>query len=139
MKRNASAHWEGTGKEGKGHLSTASGVLRDTQYSYSTRFEQDSGTNPEELLAAALAGCFTMKLSFNITKAGFTPGSIDTKCTVELDAAKGEITSAQLETEASVQGLDKSKFDELIEDAKKNCPVSKLYNTTITCSAKLKN
>src|ERR1043165_5847623 len=93
MKRNATAVWNGTGKEGNGHLSTQSHVLDKKPYSWSARFENGNGTNPEELLAAAHAGCFTMKLSFNLTKAGFTPGQLETNCTVEIDPAKGEIIS----------------------------------------------
>ncbi|MFL5751948.1 MAG: OsmC family protein [Bacteroidia bacterium] len=137
MKRSATAHWEGTGKEGKGHLSTQSNVLSKSSYAYVTRFENEAGTNPEELLAAAHAGCFTMKLSFNFTKAGFTPESIDTKCEVTLDAAKGEITNSELSVTAKVPGISKEKFDELVADAKANCPVSKLFKAEISCNATL--
>src|SRR3954451_18293009 len=100
MKRNASAHWTGSGKEGKGQLTTQSGVLNQTQYSFGSRFAEGIGTNPEELIAAAHAGCYTMKLSFNIGGAGFTPESIDTKATVTLDPAAGEITDILLEVTA---------------------------------------
>jgi len=136
MKRTANAHWAGTGKDGKGHLSTQSTVLSETQYSFSSRFESGVGTNPEELIAAAHSGCFTMKLSFNISAAGFVPESIDTKATVTLD--DGAIPEILLETIAVVPGLSKEKFEELAEDAKLNCPISKLLNTSIVLSAELK-
>ena len=137
MKRKATAVWSGTGKEGKGQISTESPTFKNAPYSYSARFENGSGTNPEELLAAAHAGCFTMKLSFNLTKAGFTPGKLETTCTVELDPGKGEIVASELELKAKVPGIDKNKFDELVNDAKDNCPVSKLFKTKITCKAHL--
>ncbi len=135
MKRFATANWQGTGKEGKGTLTSQSTVLNSTQYSFSSRFEDGVGTNPEELIAAAHAGCFTMKLSFVISGAGLTPGSIDTKCTITLD--NGAITSSHLEVKASVPGLDAAKFAEMAADAKANCPVSKLLNTNITMDAVL--
>jgi osmotically inducible protein OsmC len=137
MKRFATAHWEGTGKEGKGNLSTQSGALNKTPYAYGSRFEDANGTNPEELAAAAHSGCFTMKLSFNLTKAGFIPTSIDTRCEVTLDAAQGKITSSHLMVKAKVPNISKEKFDELIKDAETNCPVSRLFNTEITCDAVL--
>ncbi|MCD6067170.1 MAG: OsmC family peroxiredoxin [Bacteroidetes bacterium] len=137
MKRSASAHWEGSGKEGSGHLSAQSGALDKTPYSFITRFAEGQGTNPEELLAAAHAGCFTMKLSFNLSGANFIPASIDTQCEVTLDPAKGEISSSKLTVKAKVPGISKEKFDELVADAKANCPVSKLYKTEITCEASL--
>src|SRR3954468_13475912 len=96
MKRFATANWQGTGKEGKGNLTTQSGVLNKTPYAFNTRFENEKGTNPEELIAAAHAGCFSMKLSFNLTKAGFPPQSIDTQCEITLDPAKGEVTDSVL-------------------------------------------
>ncbi|PSL49696.1 osmotically inducible protein OsmC [Chitinophaga niastensis] len=135
MKRFASANWQGTGKEGKGTVTSQSTVLNSTQYSYSSRFEDGVGTNPEELIAAAHAGCFTMKLSFVISGAGLTPGNIDTKCTITLD--NGAITSSHLEVKASVPGLDAAKFAEYAADAKANCPISKLLNTDITMDAVL--
>ncbi|HVI46250.1 MAG TPA: OsmC family protein [Chitinophaga sp.] len=135
MKRFASANWQGTGKEGKGTLTSQSTVLDKTQYSYSSRFEEGVGTNPEELVAAAHAGCFTMKLSFVISGAGFTPGNIDTKCTIALE--NGAITSSHLEVKASVPGLTAEQFAEMAADAKANCPISKLYNTEITMDATL--
>ncbi|MGC4035670.1 MAG: OsmC family protein [Chitinophagaceae bacterium] len=135
MKRFATANWKGSGKDGKGTNTTQSGVLKDTQYSYKSRFEDGVGTNPEELVAAAHAGCFTMKLSFVLGAAGFTPENIDTKCTITLD--NGAITESHLEVTAKVPGIDQAKFDESIADAKANCPISKLLNTNITHEAKL--
>jgi osmotically inducible protein OsmC len=135
MKRSADANWQGTGKDGKGTVSTQSGVLSNTAYSYKSRFEEGTGTNPEELVAAAHAGCFTMKLSFLLSGAGFTPENIDTKATITLD--NGAITSSHLVVKVSAPGLDKEKFDELAADAKANCPISKLLNTEITMEASL--
>ncbi|WP_343700199.1 OsmC family protein [Chitinophaga sp.] len=135
MKRSASANWKGTGKEGKGTVSTETGVLKDTAYSFTSRFENGAGTNPEELIAAAHAGCFTMKLSFVISGAGLTPGDIDTKATITFE--NGAITNSHLEVTASVPGLDAAKFAEMAEDARANCPISKLLNTNITMDAKL--
>lgn len=137
MKRFATANWQGSGKEGKGLLTSQSTVLNKTQYSFNTRFADGIGTNPEELVAAAHAGCFTMKLSFNLTGAGFVPENIDTRCDITLDIEKSAITSSHLTVTASVPGISKEKFDELVADAKANCPISKLYNTTITYEATL--
>lgn len=135
MKRSATANWKGTGKEGKGILSTQSGAVKDRQYSYSTRFENAVGTNPEELIAAAHAGCFSMKLSFVLNAAGFTPDNIDTQCTITLD--NGAITESNLVVKAKVPGIDKAKFDECANEAKANCPVSKVLSTNITMAASL--
>lgn len=135
MKRSASANWQGTGKEGKGTVSTQTGVLSNTPYSFTSRFEDGAGTNPEELVAAAHAGCFTMKLSFVISAAGLTPGNIDTKATITFE--NGSITNSHLEVTASVPGLDAEKFAEFAKDAEENCPISKLLNTSITMDAKL--
>lgn len=135
MKRFATANWKGSGKEGQGTNTTQSGVLTDTQYSYNTRFAEGIGTNPEELIAAAHAGCFSMKLSFVIGAAGFTPDNIDTKCTITL--GDGAITGSHLEVKASVPGIDAAKFAECAADAKANCLISKLLNTTITMDAEL--
>jgi lipoyl-dependent peroxiredoxin len=135
MKRSASANWQGTGKDGKGAVTTQSSVLNNTPYSYKSRFEEGTGTNPEELIAAAHAGCFTMKLSFLISGAGFTPENIDTKGTITLE--NGAITSSHLEVKATVPGLDAAKFKELADDAKANCPISKLLNTEISMEATL--
>jgi osmotically inducible protein OsmC len=135
MKRSAQAQWKGTGKEGTGTVSTQSHVLNNTQYSYLSRFESGTGTNPEELVAAAHAGCFSMKLSFNLTGAGFPPDQIDTNCDITLD--QGKITESHLTVTAKVPGIDAAKFQELVKDAEQNCPISKLLNTTIVCDAKL--
>lgn len=129
MKRSAVAVWNGTGKEGKGHLSTQSTVLDKTQYSFSSRFEEGVGTNPEELVAAAHAGCFAMKLSFNITGAGFTPDTLEAKAVVSLE--NGSVTSSIITLKAVVPGIPEDKFAELVADAEKNCPISKLLNTEI--------
>lgn len=137
MKRYASAFWQGTGKEGNGHLTTQSTTLNQTQYSFNSRFAEGVGTNPEELVAAAHAGCFTMKLSFNLSGAGFTPTSLETKCTITLE--NGTITSSQLELQANVPGISESEFVTLLEDAEKNCPISKLLNTTISVQFQLQS
>lgn len=135
MKRNATAVWNGTGKEGKGHLTTQSNVLDKTQYSFVSRFENGIGTNPEELVAAAHAGCFTMKLSFVLGAAGFVADQIETRCEITLQ--DGAITESNLDVKASVPGISKEQFDAAVADAKANCPISKLYNTNITHQASL--
>lgn len=135
MKSSATANWKGSGKEGSGTLSTGKGVLKDTKYDFRSRFEDGSFTNPEELVAAAHAGCFSMKLSFVLGAAGFTPDSIETKATVTLD--NGAITESHLEVKAKVPGIDAGKFAEAAADAKANCPISKLLNTKITMEASL--
>lgn len=135
MKRNATAVWNGTGKEGTGHLTTQSTVLNKTQYSFNSRFAEGVGTNPEELMAAAHAGCFTMKLSFDLNAAGFTADEIETSCVITLD--NGSITTSELTTKATVPGLDAEKFAEIAKGAKENCPVSKAYNCEITLDAQL--
>ena len=135
MSRNATAIWHGSGKEGNGTLTTQSGLLKDANYSYKTRFENDPGTNPEELIAAAHAGCFTMKLSFVLNEAGFTPEQIETKCDITL--ANGVITTSHLTTKVKVPGIDKQKFDECAQNAKENCPVSKLLKADISMEATL--
>ena len=137
MKRHATAIWQGSGKEGKGNLSAQSGVLDKTQYSFTSRFEEGIGTNPEELVAAAHAGCFTMKLSFNIDGAGFTAETLETKCVITLE--DGMVTTSQLTLNASVPGIPQEKFDELVVDAEKNCPISKLLDTAISVDATLVN
>lgn len=137
MKRNATAVWNGTGKDGNGTLSTQSGTLKDTQYSFKSRFEEGVGTNPEELIAAAHAGCFTMKLSFNISAEDIKPEEIITKAIVDLNPEKGEIVGIHLEVKVKATGLSREKFDELVADAKENCPISKVLNTTITIEAEL--
>ena len=135
MSRSATAKWQGSGKDGNGNLTTDSGVLKDSKYSYKTRFEDEPGTNPEELIAAAHAGCFTMKLSFVLGEAGFTPEEIETKC--EITLASGAITKSHLTVHAKVPGIDQAKFDESAKNAKENCPVSKLLNTEISMEATL--
>lgn len=135
IKRHATASWKGSGKEGKGTTSTASGVLSNAQYSYHTRFEDGKGTNPEELIASAHAGCFSMKLSFVLGAAGFTPDVIDTRCDITLD--NGAVTNSHLTLKAKVPGITKEKFEECANDAKANCPISKLLNTNITLDATL--
>lgn len=130
MKRTATAVWNGSGKEGNGHLSTQSTVLNQTQYSFTSRFEEGIGTNPEELIAAAHAGCFTMKLSFNLGGAGFTPESLETKCVINFE--NGAVVSSHLILKAIVDGISHDKFSELVADAEKNCPISKLLNTDIS-------
>lgn len=137
MKRDATAVWNGTGKDGKGVLSTQSGTLNETQYSYKSRFEEGTGTNPEELIAAAHAGCFTMKLSFNIAEEDITPESITTKAVVNFNADKGEVDKIHLIVKVSAPGLSLEKFDELANDAKENCPISKLLNAEITLESEL--
>ncbi len=135
MKRNATAVWQGTGKEGTGHLTTQSTTLNNTQYSFGSRFESGVGTNPEELVAAAHAGCFTMKLSFVLNAAGFTADSIETKCDIEL--LDGAIASSHLTVQATIPNINEEQFNTAVADAKANCPISKLYNTNITAEATL--
>ncbi len=135
MKRNATAVWQGNGKEGKGHLTTQSTTLDKTQYSFKSRFEDGVGTNPEELVAAAHAGCFTMKLSFVLQEAGFTADNIETKC--DIDLVDGAIASSHLTVNATIPNITKEQFDTAVADAKENCPISKLYNTSITADATL--
>jgi lipoyl-dependent peroxiredoxin len=135
MVRNATAFWQGSGKDGKGQVSTQSTVLNKSQYSYKSRFEDGVGTNPEELVAAAHAGCFSMKLSFVLNAAGFTADEIETRCEVTLD--NGTITKSHLVVKAKVPGISAEKFKESAEDAKANCPISKLYNTDISMEASL--
>ena len=135
MKRFSTANWKGTGKEGTGTVSTQSTVLNNSQYSYSSRFENGIDTNPEELVAAAHAGCFSMKLSFVLNAAGFTADNIDTRCEITLDS--GAITESKLTVKATVTGISKDQFDAAVADAKANCPISKLYNTNIVAEATL--
>src|SRR6478736_2491815 len=135
MKRHASAVWNGSGKEGKGTVSTQSGVLKDTQYSFNSRFAEGVGTNPEELVAAAHAGCFTMKLSFVLGEAGFTPEELTTECSITFE--NGVITQSHLTLKAKVPGISKEKFDACAADAKANCPISALLKTNITLEASL--
>lgn len=141
MKRKASAHWQGNLKEGKGTLSTDSGVLLDTQYSFATRFAEGKGTNPEELIAAAHAGCFSMALSNELGKAGLTPDSIKTTAIVTLDqtASGFAITAVHLDVTAKVPGASQQAFESVAGVAKSGCPVSKVLKAEITMDAKLEN
>jgi osmotically inducible protein OsmC len=140
MDRSASAIWHGTLKEGKGTISTQSGTLKDTQYSFAARFAEGVGTNPEELIAAAHAGCFTMALSAQLTEAGFNPETIETTAVVTLDL-HGEgpaITKIHLTNTSKIPNIDKAKFDELAHKAELGCPVSKVLKAAeITLDAKL--
>ncbi|GAB4331904.1 MAG: OsmC family protein [Flammeovirgaceae bacterium] len=135
IKRTASANWKGTGKEGTGLISTQSTVLSQTQFGFNSRFADGIGTNPEELIGAAHAGCFSMKLAFNLQGAGFMADNIDTKATVILE--NGTITEVQLQTSVSAKGLTSEKLTELANNAKANCPISKLLNAKISLDTKL--
>lgn len=139
MIRKAKAVWQGTGRAGSGTLSSESGVLADTAYSYRTRFENEKGTNPEELIAAAHAGCFTMALAFGLQSAGYTPTELSTEAAVTLEP-EGQgfrISRSALTLRAKVPNLDQAKFAELAGGAEKNCPVSKVLKAEITLDAKL--
>jgi lipoyl-dependent peroxiredoxin len=139
MKRKASAIWKGGIKDGKGTLSTNSGVLSDTQYSFSSRFENEKGTNPEELIGAAHAGCFSMALSGILGEAGFTPESISTVASVTLGRIEGGfgITAVHLDVAAKVPGIGQQAFQTAADKAKTGCPVSRALNVAITMEAKL--
>ena len=139
MKRNGSAVWRGGLKDGKGTVSTDSGVLSNTQYSFSTRFEDGKGTNPEELIAAAHAGCFSMALSAQLGNAGMTAEEIQTTASVSLDKTDGgfAITAVHLDVRAKIPGADKQAFETAATNAKSGCPVSKVLNATITMNARL--
>ena len=134
MIRKARAVWRGTGKDGDGRLSTDSGVLSDTAYSFKTRFESEKGTNPEELIAAAHAGCFAMALAFQLQTAGYNPTELDAAAAVSLDkdGAGFRISRSALTLRAQVPGIDKAKFQELVQTAKEGCPVSKVLNAEVT-------
>jgi len=133
--RRASATWKGTGKEGSGTVSTQSTVLNNTQFSFGSRFEEGVGTNPEELIGAAHAGCFSMKLSFIIVAAGFTADSINTNAKVTLE--DGKISAVHLDVKAKVPGMNADQFATAVNDAKANCPISKSLNAEITMDAAL--
>lgn len=141
MKRQANAEWRGDLKYGKGTVSTTSGVLAESPYSFKTRFEDGKGTNPEELLAAAHAGCFSMALSAQLAQTNLTPESIRTTCTITLE--KGEsgfaITESHLDLHANVPGASQEAFDRAVDAAKSGCPVSKLFHTRITLESKLES
>ncbi|MCW2364333.1 MULTISPECIES: OsmC family protein [Sphingobium] len=137
--RTASAQYEGMGKAGKGRLTTQSGVLKEQPYGFGTRFGDEPGTNPEELIAAAHAGCFTMALSFALERAGYADGSLDTKASVKLEQGDGgfTITRSDLVLEATVPGIGPDEFARIAEEAKKTCPVSKLLNAEVTLEHRL--
>ncbi len=139
MKRKASAVWRGGLKDGKGNISTESGVLKETQYSFSTRFESGIGTNPEELIAAAHAGCFAMAFSAELGKAGITPESISATATVTLDKTDAgfTVTESHLDLTAKIPGIDEAKFTAIANGAKAGCPISRLLKANITLDAKL--
>jgi osmotically inducible protein OsmC len=139
MKRKASAQWQGDLKTGKGTVSTDSGVLRDSQYSFTTRFESGQGTNPEELIAAAHAGCFTMAVSAELGRANLTPAQLRTTCTITLENVGGgwSITESHLELTAKVPGATEESFRKAAQAAETGCPVSKLFKARITLDAKL--
>jgi osmotically inducible protein OsmC len=139
MKRTANAEWHGDLKSGKGAISTASTVLSKTPYSFSTRFEDGKGTNPEELLAAAHAGCFTMAVSAQLAGAGLTADSLETTCTITLEKLPDgfAITESHLDMKAKVPGASQTAFDTAVQNAKAGCPVSKLFKTNITLTSAL--
>lgn len=141
MKRKATAVWQGDLKGGQGLISTGSGVLEDTQYSFATRFEQGKGTNPEELIAAAHAGCFSMALSLLLGESGVAPERIDTTATVTIEPGRDgfSITAVHLDVSASVPGIDRETFEKAAWEAKTGCPVSKVLNAEITMNANLEN
>jgi len=132
--RTATARYSGFGKEGKGAITTQSGVMTDQFYGFNTRFEDEPGTNPEELIAAAHAGCFTMALSFGLARAGYSEGTLETKAAIKLEQKDGgfAITRSDLTLTASVPGIDPAAFEKLAKDAEANCPVSKVLNAEIT-------
>lgn len=134
MIRKASAVWQGTGKDGKGNLTSDSGILSSTPYSFKTRFENEKGTNPEELIAAAHAGCFSMALAFQLQGAGFTPTELRTESavTLEKEGSGFKIAKSALTLTATVPGIERAQFEELARAAEKNCPVSKVLNAEIT-------
>ena len=141
MKRTASAHWSGTLKEGKGTLSTGSGVLKDSPYGFKTRFEDAPGTNPEELVGAAHAGCFSMAFSMLLGEEDFTADSIDTKATVTLDKQDGgfAVTAVHLDMRAKIPGINEDQFRNIANKAKAGCPISKLLKADISLDAHLEN
>lgn len=135
MKRKATAVWKGTVKEGQGHLTTQSTVLNETQYSFNSRFADGIGTNPEELLAAAHAGCFTMKLSADLTEAGFTPEQLQTESAISME--NGKIVKSDLTLHAKVPGISDEQFQQIAKGAEENCPVSGAFSFEISLTATL--
>lgn len=138
---NGSATYEGLGKDGKGHVSTGSGALSAQPYGFNTRFEDAPGTNPEELIGAAHASCFTMALSFKLAEAGFTDGSLTTDAEVSLEKQDGgfTVTRSALHCKGKVPGMDQAKFEEIAADAKENCPISRLLDCDITLETKFES
>ncbi len=135
MKRTAHAHWKGTLTEGKGEITTQSTTLNNTQYSFKTRFQEGVGTNPEELIAAAHAGCFTMAVGAQLTQAGFTPNDLTTDATLDLDMATLSITNIHLDLKASaIEGVSAEKFNEIANGAKAGCIISKALSVPISLS-----
>lgn len=141
MNKTASAHWVGNLKQGKGTISTESGALKDNPYGFNTRFENQPGTNPEELIGAAHAGCFSMAFAMLLGEENFTPDSIDTQATVTLEKQSDgfAVTAVHLKMQARIPGIEQSKFDEIAGKAKSGCPISKLLNAKITLDATLKS
>jgi len=137
--RSGSASYDGLGKDGKGHVSTQSGVLSDTQYGFNSRFEDGAGTNPEELIAAAHASCFTMALSFALAGAGFSDGKLETtaKVTIDKDGDGFTITKSALDLKATIEGISPEQFETIALDAKENCPVSKVLKAEVTLTHSL--
>ena len=135
IKRKSTAIWSGTGKDGKGSLTTQSTVLNETQYGFNSRFADGIGTNPEELIAAAHAGCFSMKLAFNLQASGFAADELKTNCEIVLE--DGNIIESNLTLLAKIKDIKSEKFEELVKDAETNCPVSKLLNTKISINYQL--
>lgn len=141
MNKTASAHWQGDLKTGKGTISTESGALKDNPYGFNTRFGDTPGTNPEELVGAAHASCFSMAFSLMLGEENFTPDSIDTQATVTIEEQNGgfTVTASHLTMTARIKGISQEKFAEIADKAKVGCPISKLLNTDITLDAKLQN
>ncbi len=141
MNKTASAHWAGNLKQGKGTISTESGALKDNPYGFNTRFENQPGTNPEELIGAAHAGCFSMAFAMLLGEENFTPDSIDTQATVTLEKQSDgfAVTAVHLKMQARIPSIEQSKFDEIADKAKSGCPISKLLNAKITLDATLKS
>ena len=141
MKKTASAHWEGNLKQGKGTVSTESGALKENPYGFNTRFENEPGTNPEELIGAAHASCFSMAFSMLLGEENFTPDSIDTQATVTLEKQSDgfAVTAVHLQMKARIPAIDQAKFEEIAGKAKTGCPISKLLNAEITLDSTLQN
>lgn len=135
IKRKSTAVWNGTGKDGKGTITSQSGVLNQTQYGFQSRFADGIGTNPEELIASAHAGCFSMKLAFNLQAANFTADELKTDC--EIIFEDGAIVASNLSLSAKIEGITQDKFEELVKDAETNCPISKLLNCKISVTSQL--